>query len=104
MVAEAGALDAPVVSTSPWFYRRRDGWVFPSAIARRAGRDARQITPEALHAWAQKKGMGYAAIETGRVTRTYPGLVPLFEDEAPPGFERLAKVPGWQVFRIVDVE
>ncbi len=93
---EAGRLEGPFVSNSPWFHARRDGWVEAAASLRSIAPDARGLGPADLAVVMERTGMRCVALEAGRTARDQPGLVPL-HGRQPPGFRRVLRARSWVV-------
>ena len=89
------------LTTSPWFYTWEDGWIASAILVRQIPGDPRLLTPERLRAWAEAAHVPYIAVDTGRVRRSYPGLVPLLQRSLPPGYRKMTHASGWIVLAFV---
>ena len=100
VVAATADLPGPFLSSSPWFYQQRDGWIIASVPLREAGTDPRSLSPAALLRFARDHGFRYVAVEPGRVQVTYPGLTPLLRQPVPEGYTLATKTSTWRVYEI----
>jgi len=101
VAAATRGLEGPYLSSSPWFYWYRQGWVRGSVPVRALHRNPRAIDPPMLRAWALEHGFSRVVVDPGRIHVTYWGLEPLLQHRAPEGYERELRVGGWRVYRFV---
>lgn len=99
ITAQCDALEGPVLTSSPWFHQRKDGWIEPGVLLRRLG-DARRLDPATVHSRALSWEVSYLALDIGRVRASYPGLSLLARGVSVDGFVEVAKSPGWRVYRL----
>ncbi len=98
MVAAAQDHPGLYLSTSPWFYTRRDGWLV-EALPVWALAEPHQLRPSHLKDWAEQHGGAYLMYDQIRARRAQ-GLRPLSGAELPEGFEMVAHDKGWRIFWI----
>lgn len=94
VVAAAPAEEA-ILSTSPLFHQRQDGWIRPSVSVLELGQD---LDPTGLRERALRAGYRHVAVDDG-VIRRFPTLKPLRRDP-PPGYTLVAQADGWRLLRI----
>ena len=99
ITAQCDELEGPILSSSPWFHQRKDGWLEAGILLRRLG-DARRLDPALVHSRALSWGVPYLALDIGRVRASYPGLSLLARGKSVEGFVEVAKSPGWRVYRL----
>ncbi len=99
ITAQTDALEGPILTSSPWFYQRTDGWLESGILLRRLG-DARSLDPATLRSRALAWEVRYVALDIGRVRASYPGLSLLARGSAVVGYTEVAKSPGWRVYRL----
>lgn len=91
----------PVLSSSPWFYRREGGWLYGAASLRSLGLNPATITPAVLGQLAAERGFRTLVLEPGRVAQGFPALRPLLENRVQvPGLRRQAARRGWVVYAV----
>ena len=99
VTAQCNELEGPMLTSSPWFHQRKDGWLESGILLRRLG-DSRRLDPARLRSVALAWEVSYLALDIGRVRASYPGLAALASGSAPEGFEVVAKSPGWRIYRL----
>jgi hypothetical protein len=106
--AKAQDLPGPLLSSTPWVYQVRDGWLEQSIPIREAAFDPElghpvgdhSIGPEQVHHFALQMGIRALALDTGRVGATYPSLRPMLRPSPPAGFTRSDEIPGWVFLQV----
>ena len=93
------AAPEPVLTSSPLYHQRLGGWLQSGVILRSLGGDPRRMDPTSLASAAKRRGFRAVAIESARVSATFPGLRPLTHDPAPEGYTLLAEVGSWRIFQ-----
>ena len=103
ITAQCDDLEGPILTSSPWFHQRRDGWLESGILLRRLG-DARGLDPATLHSRAMAWEVPHVALDIGRVRASYPGLSLLARGKDVAGFVEVAQSPGWRVYRLEETE
>ena len=106
--ALAQELPGPLLSSTPWIYQVRDGWLEQSIPLREAAHDAERghalgdhaIGPEQVRAFALQRGIRTLILDTARVGSTYPSMRPMLRPSPPEGFSRSAEAPGWGFLQV----
>ncbi len=99
ITAQTDALAGPILTSSPWFHQRQDGWITSGVLLRRLG-DSRRLDPATLRSRALAWDVQHVALDIGRVRASYPGLALLARGKDVEGFVEVAKSPGWRVYRL----
>jgi hypothetical protein len=94
-IVEAAPADEPVLSTSPLFHQRKDGWIRPSVSVLELGED---LDAQVLRERALQAGYRHIVVDDG-VIRRFPTLKPL-RREPPPGYTLVAEADGWRLLGI----
>jgi hypothetical protein len=101
-------LPGPVLSSTPWIYQVRSGWLEQSIPLRQAAFDPETgravgdhaIRPAQLHAFAQQRQISTIALDINRTGASYRSLLPLLRSEPPQGFRRVDEAPGWVFLQV----
>ena len=102
ITAQCDELSGPILTSSPWFHQRKDGWLESGILLRRLG-DSRRLDPATVHSRALAWQVPYLALDIGRVRASYPGLSLLARGKSVAGFVEVAKSPGWRVYRLEEI-
>lgn len=91
------------LTSDPWVYRQNGAHLQTGTPLRELGGDPRTIEATQLAAFARVRGYTLIVLDSGRLGRTYPGLLPLFEHDSSAedvGLSPVARVPGYRVFAV----
>ncbi|MFT5683814.1 MAG: hypothetical protein ACI8RZ_004746, partial [Myxococcota bacterium] len=99
ITVQCDELEGPILTSSPWFHTRTNGWIESGILLRRLG-DSRRLDPATLRSRALAWEVHHVALDIGRVRASYPGLSLLARGKDVEGFVEIAKSPGWRVYRL----
>lgn len=91
-------VEGPCLSTSPWVYQRRDGWLIPSIDL--TGLRVAPLTPGTLRSLARQHGAACVALDVTRTRGAWPGLHDLLGSGPVPGYRRLEDPAGWRIWAV----
>ncbi|MCB9763493.1 MAG: hypothetical protein H6739_27245 [Alphaproteobacteria bacterium] len=101
VVDRCATLEGPFLTSSPWFFHRRDGWLEPGGLLRRVPGPPHRLDPPTLARFAREHGVRHVVLDPGRVRATWPALAPLLMGAAVQdtgGLTHVDGVAGWQVW------